>query len=102
MKLGKIGAVAVAAIMVVGCGKQDAAADGGKTAETAAKPAASAVDPKKVAVQVNDAKLTYGELDGDIAKIIATQNIPAEQAEPAQKHFREQLAQLFVMKTLLM
>ena len=102
MKLGKIGAVAVAAIVVVGCGKKDAAADGDKSAEAAAKPAAAAVDPKKVAVQVNDAKLTYGELDGDIAKIIATQNIPAEQAEPARKHFREQLAQQFVMKTLLM
>lgn len=102
MKIGLIGTAAVAAMMVVGCGKKDAAADGGKTAETAAKPAAAAVDPKKVAVQVNDAKLTYGELDGDVAKIVAAQNIPAEQAEPAQKHFREQLAQQFVMKTLLL
>ncbi len=102
MKIGLIGAAAVAAIVVVGCGKKDAAADGDKSAEAAAKPAAAAVDPQKVAVQVNDAKLTYGALDGDVAKIIGSQQIPAEHLEDAKKHFREQLVQQFVMKSLLL
>ena len=64
MKIGLIGTAALAAMVVVGCGKKDAAADGDKAAAKPAEAAAS-VDPKKVAVQVNDAKLTYGELDGD-------------------------------------
>ena len=61
-----------------------------------------AIDDVKVAVQVNDAKLTYGELDADIAKIIEAQQIPAEDIENAKKRFREQLAQQFVMKSLLL
>ena len=99
MKIGLIGTAALAAMVVVGCGKKDAAADGDKAA---AKPAVASVDPKKVAVQVNDAKLSYGELDADIAKIVEAQKIPAEQLEEATKHFREQLAQQFVMKSLLL
>ena len=101
MKIGLIGTAALAAMVVVGCGKKDAVADGDKAA---AKPAtaASSVDPKKVAVQVNDAKLTYGELDADIAKIIEAQKIPAEQVEQAKTYFRDQMAQQFVMKSLLL
>ena len=98
MKIGLIGAAAVAAIVVVGCGKKDAAPEGTK-AETAA---ASSVDPNKVAVQVNDAKLTYGKLDGDVAKVIAAQNVPAEQLEAAKKYFRDRLAQQFVMTSILL
>ena len=101
MKIGLLGTAALAAMVVVGCGKKDAAADGDKAAAKPAEAAAS-VDPKKVAVQVNDAKLTYGELDADIAKIIEAQKIPAEHLEDAKKHFREQLAQQFVMKSLLL
>ena len=101
MKIGLIGTAALAAMVVVGCGKKDAAADGDKAAAKPAEAAAS-VDPKKVAVQVNDAKLTYGDLDADIAKIIEAQKIPAEHLEDAKKHFREQLAQQFVMKSLLL
>ena len=61
-----------------------------------------AIDDVKVAVQVNDAKLTYGELDADIAKLIESQKIPAEQLEQAKTYFRDQLAQQFVMKSLLL
>ena len=103
MKIGLIGTAALAAMMVVGCGKKDAAADGDKAAvKPAGAAAAASVDPKKVAVQVNDAKLTYGEMDADIAKIIEAQKIPAEQVEQAKTYFREQMAQQFVMKSLLL
>ena len=101
MKIGLIGTAALAAMVVVGCGKKDAVADGDKSAKPATA-AASSVDPKKVAVQVNDAKLTYGELDADIAKIIEAQKIPVEQLEQAKTYFREQMAQQFVMKSLLL
>ena len=97
MKIGLIGAAAVAAIVVVGCGKKDSAAQDAKEAA-----AATSVDPKKVAVQVNGAKLTYGELDGDVATLLSAQNVPAEQKEAATKYFREQLAQQFVSKTILL
>ena len=95
MKIGLIGAAAVAAIVVVGCGKKDAAPEGTK-AETAA---GESVDPNKVAVQVNDAKLTYGKLDGDVAKVMAAQKVPAEQLDAAKKYFRDRLAQQFVIAT---
>jgi len=99
MKIGMIGAAALAAITVVGCGKKDAATDEDKST---AKPAVASVDPKKVAVQVNDDKLTYGELDADVDKIITAQNVPAEHVAEAKKAFREQLAQQFVVKTILL
>jgi flavin reductase (DIM6/NTAB) family NADH-FMN oxidoreductase RutF len=98
MKIGLIGAAAVAAIVVVGCGKKDAEPQGAK-AEAAA---ASSVDPDKVAVLVNGEKLTYGKLDGDVAKMIAAQNVPAEQLDAAKKFFRDRLAQQFAMMTILL
>lgn len=102
MKIGLIGTAALAAMVVVGCGKKDAVADGDKAAKPGEATAVSSADPKKVAVQVNDAKLTYGELDADIAKIIEMQKVPAEQIEQARAYFREQMAQQFVMKSLLL
>ena len=103
MKIGLIGTAALAAMVVVGCGKKDVAADGDKAdAKTAGAAAAASVDPNKVAVKVNDAKLTYGELDADISKIIEAQKIPAEQLEQAKTYFRDQMAQQFVMKSLLL
>ena len=100
MKIGLIGTAAIAALVVVGCGKKESAAEAEKKAE--AKPAASAVDPNKVAVEVNGKKLTYGELDADVAKIIEMQKVPAEHAAEAQKAFREQMVQQYVMKSLLL
>ena len=109
MKIGMI--LAVAALAVAGCGKKD---DGTKpAAPEAAKPAAPAtakaaetkaapVDPKAVAVEVNGKKVTFGEINADVEKIIAAQKIPAEQTEEARKYFTEQLAQQFAMKTILL
>ena len=128
MKIGLIGAVAVAAVVVAGCGKKVSPATAGEQGKDAAaakaesavpgmppqgmsQPPAPAtaeeiakvapVDPKKVAVEVNGKKLTYGEIDADVTQIMTRQPIPAEQLEQAKKYFREQLAQQFMMKTLL-
>ena len=121
MKIGLIGAVAVAAVVVAGCGKKVSPATAGEQGKDAAaakteapslaQPPAPAtadeiakiapVDPKKVAVEVNGKKLTYGEIDADVVKIMSAQPIPPAQLEQAKKYFREQLAQQFMMKTLL-
>ena len=71
-------------------------------AEPAKQAAAKAVDPGKVAAEVNGKKLTYGELDGDIAKLLAKQKVPAERQEAMKKRFRDQLVQQFVIKTILL
>ena len=112
MKIGLIGAVAVAAVVVAGCGKKVSPATAGEQGKDAAaakaetavpgmppqgmsQPPAPAtaeeiakiapVDPKKVAVEVNGKKLTYGELDADVTQIMTRQPIPAEQLEQTQK-----------------
>ncbi len=106
MKIGMI--LAVAALAVAGCAKKDDAAPAkapdGKpaAAPTAAAAKAPANDPKAVAVEVNGKKITFGEIDADVTKIIAAQKIPAEQTEEARKYFTEQLAQQFAMKTILL
>ena len=107
MKIGMI--LAVAALAVAGCGKKDDAAPAASAtgaqvdaSATAEATKAAPVDPKAVAVDVNGKTVTFGDLDADATKIIAAQNIPAEQADEARKYFTEQLAQQFAMKTILL
>ena len=107
MKIGMI--LAVAALAVAGCGKKDDAAPAAPAtgaqvdaSATAEATKAAPVDPKAVAVDVNGKTVTFGDLDADATKIIAAQNIPAEQADEARKYFTEQLAQQFAMKTILL
>ena len=108
MKIGMI--LAVAALAVAGCGKKDEEKPATPDAKSASAQASAAaaqkksapVDMKAVAVEVNGKKLTFGELDADATKTIELQNVPAGQVEQARKYFYEQLAQQFVMKTLLL
>ncbi len=107
MKIGTI--LAVAALAVAGCGKKDEGTPAQSDAKPAPAPAPAAaaqksapVDMKAVAVEVNGKKLTFGEMDADASKAIVAQKVPAEQVEDARKFFYEQLAQQFVMKTILL
>lgn len=108
MKIGMI--LAVAALAVAGCGKKDEGTPAQPDAKPAPAPAPAAaaqkksapVDMKAVAVEVNGKKLTFGELDADATKTIELQQVPADQVEQARKYFYEQLAQQFVMKTILL
>ncbi len=61
-------------------------------------------DKNAVAVSVGDAKLTRGELDADVSKILEAQKgrIPAERVEEAKKFFGQRLADMFIMKTLIL
>ena len=85
MKIGIIGTAAMAALVVVGCGKAGGSGDA-------------------VAVKVNGAVLTQSQIDADVEKLVESRKgqIPAEQMEQAKEMFARQLAQTFVMKSLLL
>ncbi len=88
MKLGLVGAVALSALAIAGCGKK------GDTNGNS----------NEVVLSVNGVNLTRGEVDADVAKLLEARKdqIPAEQLDQAKAAFGEQLAQTFMMKTLLM
>lgn len=95
MNIRMIGTVALAAAMVAGCQKS---ADSKNTANK------NASDPNEVMVSVNGQKLTRGELDADVDKVLKAQSgkIPQEQIGEAKEYFGQQMANAFVMKTLLL
>ena len=81
MNMKVIGAAALAAACVAGCCKKEEAL-----------------------VTVNGQALTRCALDKDVATLMESRKaqIPAEQMEQAKKMFEEQLAQKFLMETLLL
>ena len=81
MNMKVIGVAALAAVCVAGCCKKDEAL-----------------------VTVNGQSLTRCTLDKDVATLMAARKaqIPADQVEQAKKMFEEQLAQKFLMETLLL
>ena len=87
-KLNIVGAALVAGALIAGCGKQDAATDEGGN---------------EVVIEVNGLKLTSGDIDSDVEKIIAAQGegIPAEQLEFARQNLRNQIAQSFLIENAL-
>ena len=80
MNIKVIGAMALAAVCVTGCCKNESL------------------------LTVNGKSLTRCELDKDVASLIESRKaqIPAEQMEEAKKMFENQLAQKFLMETLLL
>lgn len=90
MNIRTICALAAAAMLATGCSKNE-------------KTAGDAVDNKAPAVIVNGKTLTVGEIAADVDKIVAmNKQIPPDSVEQAKKMYGMQLAQTFVMKTLLM
>lgn len=89
MKIGIIGAAAVAAVVAAGCGKGNAADN-------------TAAGGEEVVLEVNGKKLTRGELDAEVAKISEMRHVPQERLEEARKLFAPQVAQTFLMKTVLL
>ena len=84
MKIGMIGTAALAALVCVGCGK--------------------AGESDSVVVKVNDATLMQSQVDADVSKLLESRKgqIPPEQMEQAKDMFSRQIAQTFVMKSLLL
>ncbi len=83
MNVKAIGTAALVAACVVGCCDKGA---------------------QEALVTVNGHTLTRCELDKDVAKLIESRKaqIPAEQMEQAKKMFEEQLAQKFLMESILL
>ena len=96
MKIGMIGAAALAAVVCAGCGKVEEKSAGGE--------AAAAAKDNGPVVTVNGQSLSQSALDADVAKLVEArkEQIPAEQMAQAKQMFAQQLAQTFVMKTLLL
>ncbi len=91
-KLYMAGAAVLAGAIIAGCGKQD-------TAQTDS----SGRDPNEVVIEVCGEKLTNGELDGDVDKIVSAQGdkLPADQVEYTRQMLRNQMAQSFVVEKAL-
>ena len=83
MNVKAIGAAALAAAVAVGCCKEC---------------------KKDALLTLNGRSLTQCELDKDVAALIEFRkgHIPAEEMEKAKEAFKEQLAQKFLMETLLL
>ena len=88
MKIAMIGSLAVAALVVAGCGDNKGGATSAPAADKAkASAPAKPVDKNEVMVSVNGKKLTRGEIDADVETFIAARKsqIPPEQIEEAKK-----------------
>ena len=101
-KIQFMGAALVAAtIVTTGCSEKETAAEPVETAATAA--AEPAKDPNEVLLTVNGKELKRGKIDEDVAKVIAFQGdrIPAAQVEMAKIDIANQIAQQFMVETIL-
>ena len=123
-KMHLMGAALVAATVVAGCcdkencnetkaapetpapAAEECCKDGTCALPEAAAEAAPEVakDPNEVALAVLGKKLTRGEIDADVAKVIAAQGdrIPAEQLAFAKIQIANQVAQQFMLETILL
>lgn len=65
---------------------------------------ASAADKDDAVVSVGSAKLTRGELDADVNRVMEAQkaSIPAFRREEARKFFSQRIADMFITKTLVL
>lgn len=102
-KMDMIGAALVAAVALAGCCDKENCTTGTGTAEGAPAATQAAKDPNEVVVCVDGAKLTRGELDAQVAKIVEAQGdaIPAAQRAFAVQQIGMQLAQTFLVETVL-
>ena len=100
-------ALTVSGLLYTGCDKKSdaSAAEGTNTpaqAQAAALPAPAS--PDEVLETIGTAKLTRGQLDADVAKLIEARKaqIPPERLEDAKKYISQQLRREFVTKALLL
>ncbi len=116
MSVKMIAAVVLAAVVVAGCNKDEAAKNEACTdaactdascarSEESAAPKAEEVNFPKTgnAVTVNGKILSWEKLNKDLDVMVEKQKeqIPAEQLGAAKKYFAGQLAQQFLIETLL-
>ncbi len=101
-------ALTVSGLLYTGCDKKSDASAAAEGTNTPAKAQAADLpappSPDEVLETVGTAKLTRGQLDADVAKIIEAQKaqIPPDRIADAKAFFSQRLRQEFVMKTLLL
>ncbi len=104
-KIHLIGAAVVAAtaVAVCCCVKYKKPCTDATCDKDAAVEKEAVKDPNEVLLKVGDKKLTRGELDADVEKIVKAQGdkLPAEQAVFFKQQVAQQLAQQFLIETVL-
>ena len=99
-------ALTVSGLLYTGCDKKtDASAPEGTNAPAKAQAALPApASPDEVLETIGTAKLTRGQLDADVAKILEAQKaqIPPDRLADAKAFYSQRLRQEFVMKSLLL
>ncbi len=99
-KINLMGTALVAAALVAGCNKNETA----PAAPEAEAPAVQAEqkDPNEVMLSVGDAKLTRGEIDKQVAAVVAKdENISAEQMPYYKQMIGNQIAQAFLLDEVI-
>ncbi len=100
-------AIAVALVTASGCKKQDEASAAAPTTPAPATTTAPVVDdkpkdPNEVMASVNDTKYIRKEVDAIVNKVMASQNVPAEQQVEARKFFEQRVVSSMIMRALIM
>lgn len=99
-------ALTVSGLLYTGCDKKtDASAPEGTNVPAKAQAALPApASPDEVLETIGTAKLTRGQLDADVAKIIEAQKaqIPPDRLADAKAFYSQRFRQEFVMKSLLL
>ncbi len=107
MKIGKlVGVAAITASLAVGCDKNEAPKSDAASAEpkaAAEKPKEAPVNPAEVSVAIGKEKLTRGEIEADISKIVEMQKgaFPEDQLPQIKQHIAGQLVQQFIVENVL-
>ena len=100
-------AIAVALVTASGCKKQDKESAKTPTTPASATTPAPVVpekpkDPNEVMASVNDTKYIRKDVDAIVNKVMASQNVPAEQQAEARKFFEQRVVSSMIMRALIM
>jgi len=100
-------AIAVALVTASGCKKQDKESAKAPTTPASATTPAPVVpekpkDPNEVMASVNGTKYIRKDVDAIVSKVMASQNVPAEQQVEARKFFEQRVVSSMIMRALIM
>ena len=100
-------AIAVALVTASGCKKQEKESAAASNAPASVTPTAPVVpekpkDPNEVMATVNDTKYIRKDVDAIVNKVMASQNVPAEQQVEARKFFEQRVVSSMIMRSLIM